>query len=107
MSFVPGGVSVTVPDEKVAAITQSLTDIQATPLATRKRFQKLAGQINFVAGLIAPIRPFLSPLWVACAPGRSTGSSSSAPRAKRRRLPAHLVHTVRFREALWWLQAFF
>ena len=65
----------------------------------------MAGKLNFIAGLIPPLKPFVAPLWRACSPDGTDDAPASSLR-RRRRIPNHLVHVTRYRNAIRWLLAF-
>jgi hypothetical protein len=96
-------VVVSIPQDKIQAILSSLQELSSATIAPRRQFRVLAGKINFVAGLVPVLRPFLAPLWKACSQSIRKPRKRSASRA----LPKHLVHVHRFREDLAWLSAFF
>ena len=103
-----GDVTVTVPEDKVNSILDELTAIHGLSVVTKKRLRVLSGKLNFIAGLVPPLRPFISPLWAAGSKTTANDASSSGPnRAAGRKLPSHLVHVARFHHAIQWLAAFF
>ena len=100
--------SVSIPADKVTALTEDCRRILRQLVCSRKAIRILAGKLAFVAGLIPPMRAFLSPLWAVTyeRDGPDDGCPPPSGRGTRTRLSPHLVHTSRVREALRWVIAF-
>jgi hypothetical protein len=78
-------------------VDEALLDIRRLlrgPIAPRKTLRSLTGRLNFFAGIVPQMRPFLRPLWAL--------ASSTSPSG---RLPPSLFHTKRAAAALRWCQA--
>jgi hypothetical protein len=85
---------ISLPAEKVAEVLDEIATFLSGPTASRRSLRSLTGKLNFFAGLVPIMRPFLRPLWAL--------SSSDAPSG---RLPPHLVHTKRVLDPLRWCRA--
>jgi hypothetical protein len=112
VSIHPRSFDVSVPQDKVEELIHLLKETLSKPVIPTRQMASLAGKLNFFAGLIPVMRPFLATLWATLStnPG-STSGPSDAPLSDRPkavpRLPPHLVHTRRARHGLTWFLAFF
>lgn len=62
------------------------------PVVGTKQLRSLAGSLSFIAGIIPPMRPFLSALWAVLG-SANDGSKTSGK----------LIHTKRIASALEWI----
>ena len=108
----PGELVIEVPEDRAQALLEDIREMGRRSAVSRRAVQQLAGRLNFFAGLIPVMRPFLATLWAAIAgsadeasgPGPSSGGAEArADRAAR----GGLVHVRRFRHGLRWFEAFF
>ena len=104
--------SVEVPEDRAAELLRDIRDCLGKTVVSRRSVQQLAGRINFFAGLVPVMRPFLASVWAALSdapdeasgPGPSSrGASARADRVRRQ----GLIHVRRFRHGLLWFEAFF
>ncbi|CAE8651021.1 unnamed protein product, partial [Polarella glacialis] len=94
-------VRVTVPKSKILKLLAATNDILSRSVVGRRVFRSYAGSMSFIAGLVSPLRPFLSSLWAVL-------SSKSEPDGKRRvKFAKGLIHVKRLRCALELFAAFF
>jgi hypothetical protein len=112
VSVRPGSVEVSVPTDKVEELLTLINLTLEKPVVSRREMASLAGKLNFFAGLIPIMRPFLSTLWATLSTstnevrGATRALAPTAPRTERR-LPASLIHTSRAGHGLKWFRAFF
>ena len=117
LTRIPGGVTVSIPQDKAAELAQTTRDILAWNTVGVRALRSYCGSVSFVAGLVPTLRPFLTMVWGALTSAsggvaieetshnvRSSNATSS--KARKRGLPCHLVHTKQCAHALSWLLAF-
>ena len=90
----PGGLTATVKESIITDIVADLTAFLATNLVSKKKLHSLLGKLNYAAGLVISIRPFLDEIWAAWA-GPSPVNHKGCVWAKQ------------FRTALQWFHTFF
>jgi hypothetical protein len=93
------------PDEcqELAARTLKVADLSAARIEELSSF---ASSVNFVAGVIHPLRPFLAPIWASL----STREANEKGRSRGElfgRFPKSFVKVRQSRCALRWIAAFF
>jgi hypothetical protein len=84
-----------IPEDKVLSAAEMTRKILARPVVSTRYLQQYAGKVNFMAGVVITLYPFLAPIWAVI----------YAPQEAR--LPPNLRHVVRARPALKWLRSFF
>jgi hypothetical protein len=102
----PTNVEVSFPRDKCRELaTKTSTTLRKTVITTRE-LRSLAGSLNFIAEVVHPLRPFLSPLWAALS-SRKPDEGGRARKARRHdRLPKGLVEVQQCKHALRWITAF-
>ncbi|CAE8690656.1 unnamed protein product, partial [Polarella glacialis] len=94
-------VRVTVPKSKILKLLAATNDILSRSVVGRRVLRSYAGSMSFIAGLVSPLRPFLSCLWAVL-------STKSEPDSKRKvKFAKGLIHVKRLRSALELFAAFF
>ncbi len=63
VSIQPKEVDISVPRDKVVELLKFLEATMARPVISKREMASLAGKLNFFAGLIPVMRPFLATLW--------------------------------------------
>jgi hypothetical protein len=89
--------------EELALTTSAAVDEKI--IATRE-LRSFAGSLNFAAGVVHPLRPFLVPLWAALASRKPSERGPSHKTGRRDRLPGGLIEIQQCRRALIWIAAF-
>ena len=87
------GIRVSIPDDKIKALVELISELRRIAVAPRKSVRSFCGKLSFVGGMLPYIRPFLAMFWAAL-------SSKSS-------LPPALIHCRQFRVPLDWLHALF
>ena len=97
------GVIVSVSDDRVSKIRARLEEaLRAKGMVAR--FEKLAGELSWVAGLLPRIRPFCSHLWAAI--HETAAAHARHRRDSTRKRPKNLVFIRQVRHARVWLLRF-
>jgi hypothetical protein len=99
-------VEVSFPEDKCKELaTKTSKCLLKTIIATRE-LRSLAGSIDFVAGIVRPLRPFLSPLWAALSSRKPSERGRSTTTRPLDRLPQGLIKVRQFKHAFAWMTAF-
>jgi hypothetical protein len=75
-------------------------------IMTARELRSLAGSLNFIAGVVHPLRPFPAPLWAALSSRKTNEWSQSQNTRRRNRLPRGLIEVRQCKQALAWIIAF-
>jgi hypothetical protein len=86
--------------EELALKTSTAVDRQ---IITTRELRSLAGFLNFIAGVVHPLRPFLSPLWAALSSRKPSERGPSNKTGRHDRLPRGLIQIQQCRRALNWI----
>jgi hypothetical protein len=102
----PTNVEISFPHDACEELaTETSTAFNETIITTRE-LRSLAGSLNFVAGIVHPLRSFLAPLLAALS-SRKPNEWSLSHRARHRdRLPKGLIEVQQCKHALGWIMAF-
>jgi hypothetical protein len=102
---------VAVQEKRKLEILKMTKGFLEVPTISLKALSEYCGKVNFVAGLVIFLRPFLSWLWHAigeakAAANEARGGTNARPPG-RRLLPSSRLHAKRIALPLRWLRAFF
>jgi hypothetical protein len=78
----PTNVEVSFPQEKCEELALKTSAAANKKIITTRELRSSAGSLNFIAGVVHPLRPFLAPLWAALS---SRKQSERGPSRKTRR----------------------
>jgi hypothetical protein len=82
-------------DESKALEAEKLAEkILSNQVVTKKTLSSMTGKLNFFAGIIITLYPFIMPLWAVLYS------------KEHQTIPEHLLHTSRLRKPLQWIRAF-
>jgi hypothetical protein len=94
LSIIPEGIRGAVKQEIVDDIVQSLNEYSVRNVVGKKELHTFVGRVNFAAGLLISVRPFLHAIWAALY-------------SKEGNSPPNTVWIRQIAHALSWLRAFF
>ena len=84
-----------IPEDKIADLTEETKQLLRMPVVAKRRLRTYAGKLNYVAGIISQLRPFVACLWAPIADKTPAKISRG------------LTHIRRVHHALRWLLRFF
>jgi hypothetical protein len=98
-------VDVSFPQEKCRDLAANTARAAQLKIIPTKQLQFLAGSVNVIAGIIHPLRPFLSPIWAALSTRRANdvGQPAGTPTD---RIPCHHVKVRQCSRTLRWISLF-
>ena len=85
-------VTVSLPEDKRQETIARCQSFLSKPVIGTRQLRSLAGSLSFIAGIIPPMRPFLSALWAVL------GSANDGSK-----ISGKLIHTKRIAPALEWI----
>ena len=113
VTFTPSEVVAFITEDKIQEILELISTALSKNKVSARFLRSLAGKLNFIAGIVPKLRPFLASIWAAIAgpthPSEDEEKSlASAPGhcSSSDRVVGHLVWTKSCKQGLVWCEAF-